>query len=74
MVGANPLIWRTSSRCDSSTCVEVARTATEQVLVRRSDQPDGAYLSFPPEVWREFLESVRAGSFDVGRLLAGAER
>jgi hypothetical protein len=52
--GAEGLVWRTSSRCDSGTCVEVAVT-DDRVLMRHSDDPDGPRLTFTHAQWAEFL-------------------
>jgi hypothetical protein len=57
------LVWHKSSRCDSGTCVEIAM-AGDEVCVRRSTSPDGPWLTFPREAWAEFLEKVKAGTFD----------
>jgi hypothetical protein len=56
--GAESFIWRTSSRCDSGTCVEVAVT-DDHVLLRNSSDPDGPRLSFTRAEWAEFLGRVR---------------
>lgn len=53
-VDAEGLTWRTSSRCDSGTCVEVAVT-DDHVLLRNGSDPDGPRLSFTRAEWAEFL-------------------
>jgi Domain of unknown function (DUF397) len=50
--------------CDSGSCVEVAQEG-DRVFVRRSDHADGPWLAFSGHNWREFLEGVRAGEFDL---------
>jgi hypothetical protein len=56
-------VWRRSTRCSSSACVEVA--ASEQtVFVRHSAHPEALNLSFSRECWREFVAALRAGEFD----------
>jgi len=54
--------WRRSSRCGSTTCVEVAKV-DDQYLVRDSKNPDAAALSFTKEEWVAFVEGVTAGEF-----------
>ncbi|WP_173083675.1 DUF397 domain-containing protein [Phytohabitans rumicis] len=53
---ANPR-WRKSSRCDSSTCLEVARVA-DRVIVRDSADPSGPTLTFSPGDWTAFIRTV----------------
>lgn len=60
----SPESWRRSSRCDSSTCVEVARV-DGAVLLRDSERPE-AFLTFTPASWVVFLAAARAGEFDLG--------
>ncbi|WP_328464530.1 DUF397 domain-containing protein [Actinoplanes sp. NBC_00393] len=54
--------WRKSSRCGTSTCVEVAKV-DDQYLVRDSKNPDAATLSFTKAEWDAFVEGVTAGEF-----------
>lgn len=54
--------WRRSSRCGSTTCVEVARVE-DQYLIRDSKNPDAAALSFTAAEWKAFVEGVNAGEF-----------
>ncbi|MFF5208435.1 DUF397 domain-containing protein [Streptosporangium sp. NPDC000396] len=42
-------------------CVEVAMNLPAVVAVRDSKDPSGPVLTFTPEVWRDFLKSVRDG-------------
>jgi hypothetical protein len=53
--------WTRSRRCDSGECVEVV-LAAGRVLVRGSEEPDGAVLKFHPDDWRAFLALVKSGS------------
>jgi hypothetical protein len=47
--------WRKSSHSGSqSNCIEVARIA-DQIFVRDSKQPDGAFLAVSSRAWAEFL-------------------
>lgn len=54
--------WRKSSRCGTSTCVEVAKV-DDQYLIRDSKNPDAAALSFTPAEWDAFVLGVAAGEF-----------
>ena len=54
--------WRRSSRCGTTTCVEVAKVG-DQYLVRDSKNPDAAALSFTPQEWDAFVLGVSAGEF-----------
>ncbi|MCA2214539.1 DUF397 domain-containing protein [Jidongwangia harbinensis] len=55
--------WRRSSRCASSSCVEVADVNGE-VLLRDSKNPEVPPLSFTPEEWTAFVGGVKQGEFD----------
>jgi uncharacterized protein DUF397 len=57
--------WRRSRRCESGSCVEVARIG-ESYAVRDSKQIGGPVLTFAPAAWDGFVEAVRAGKFDLG--------
>jgi hypothetical protein len=50
--------WRKSTRCATSTCVEVAKVAGV-VLVRDSKDP-GAVLRFSESDWTGFLDRIVA--------------
>lgn len=54
--------WRKSSRCGTSTCVEVAKVE-DQYLIRDSKNPEVAALSFSKDEWEAFVEGVTAGEF-----------
>ncbi|GAA0437877.1 DUF397 domain-containing protein [Actinoplanes hulinensis] len=54
--------WRKSSRCGTSTCVEVAKV-NDQYLIRDSKDPEAAPLSFDQSEWDAFVEGVAAGEF-----------
>ncbi|BAL87321.1 hypothetical protein AMIS_21010 [Actinoplanes missouriensis 431] len=56
------LPWLKSSRCGTSTCVEVARDG-DRILLRDSKNPDVAPLAFTEEEWRAFAAGVEAGEF-----------
>lgn len=52
--------WRRSSRCDSTTCVEVA-TEHDRIRVRSSSEPDGPILEFTVPEWINFIAGLRQG-------------
>jgi hypothetical protein len=54
--------WRKSSRCGTSTCVEVAKVE-DQYLIRDSKNPAAPALSFTQAEWDAFVEGVAAGEF-----------
>jgi len=58
----NVTAWRKSSRCGSSTCVEVAKV-DDQYLIRDSKNPEAAALAFTEAEWIAFTEGVTAGEF-----------
>ena len=55
--------WHKSSRCQGSTCVEVARVGDDTYLIRDSKQPERPALSFTRDEWTAFRDGVRAGEF-----------
>ncbi|MGI5246446.1 DUF397 domain-containing protein [Dactylosporangium sp. CA-139066] len=55
--GAIASAWRSSSKCDSSTCVQVSIRA-DHVGVRDGADPDGAVLWFTADAWRAFVAGV----------------
>jgi hypothetical protein len=57
-------MFRKSSRCASTACVEVDLTGTT-VLARHSKNPDGSVLEFTPDEWRAFIAAAKAGEFDL---------
>lgn len=74
-------MWRKSSFCGSTECVEVAwRTAADSggtncveagpcacgiVVVRDSKNPAGPALRFTPAEWAAFVSGVKDGEFDL---------
>lgn len=54
--------WRKSTRCGTSSCVEVAKVDTAY-LVRDSKNPHAAALTFTEDEWTAFVAGVRAGEF-----------
>jgi hypothetical protein len=63
MAGYSEPVWRKSSYCDSSACLEIA-ALDGQVYVRHSENPDGPWLIFAQDAWKEFVDQVRLGAFD----------
>ncbi|HEX6470651.1 MAG TPA: DUF397 domain-containing protein [Streptosporangiaceae bacterium] len=64
-----PLIWRKSSWSgpNGQQCVEAARIpGAHQIAARDSKQPAGPHLCFDSAVWRRFVDSVKAGQFELG--------
>lgn len=59
MADTERLQWRKSISCESSTCVEVARTESE-VLLRDGKDPDGPRLLFTHREWVSFLDWTRS--------------
>lgn len=57
------ILWRKSTASGSSDCVEVAFVGMA-VLMRHSQHPSGAMLSFSKSEWDAFLVGVRRGEFD----------
>lgn len=56
--------WRTSTRSQTSNCVEVAPLG-DDVAVRDSKDAGGPVLVFPLAAWQEFVAAVRDGRFDA---------
>ena len=54
--------WRKSSRCGTSTCVEIAKV-DGQYLMRDSKHPDQPALIFNQAEWDAFTAGVQAGEF-----------
>lgn len=57
--------WWKSSHSDTNGCVEVA-VNDQTVGMRHSMNPD-PILVFDIEVWREFVDALKQGDFDLGR-------
>ena len=66
-VGAAVPAWRKSSLSQSTNCVEVGPLAGQQapVLMRDSKDRGGPVLSFDRDTWRDFIDSAKAGEFDL---------
>ena len=57
--------WRKSSYCGTSSCVEIANLASDDVLVRDSKNLEGSWLSFGLDGWGAFIAGVKDGEFDL---------
>lgn len=55
--------WRKSSRCGTSTCVEVAQHG-DAILIRDSKNPDAGTLAVTRDEWDAFVAGVIAGEFE----------
>jgi hypothetical protein len=56
-------VWRRSSACVSSGCVELAEVG-DSIVLRDSKTPVGPILTCSRAEFRAFVEGVKAGSFD----------
>jgi uncharacterized protein DUF397 len=56
-------VWRRSTHCESSACVEIA-TVDDQVLMRDAKDPDGPTLTFPRYAWAGFVRAIRENEID----------
>ncbi|MFV2010125.1 MULTISPECIES: DUF397 domain-containing protein [unclassified Micromonospora] len=55
--------WWRSSRCDTNACLEATVTASGDVALRDSAEPDGPWLDVDRQQWRRFLRGVTRGDF-----------
>lgn len=63
------------SSYSNADCVEaMMRDEDGAVLVRHSQQPDGAVHTFTAAEWRAFIAGVKDGEFDFGLDIAGLRR
>jgi hypothetical protein len=52
------LVWRRSSLCGNSTCVEVA-SDSGAVYLRDAKDPAGPRLTFSHEAWRNWIDDIK---------------
>ena len=64
MVQAGTLTWQRSRKCESTNCVEVARTQNA-VKIRDGKDPAGPMLTFTAPAWGAFVKGVQAGEFEA---------
>jgi hypothetical protein len=60
-------MWRVSSADDArhgDPCVEIGAAPDGDIVIRNSNHPDGAHLTFTAEQIRAFFTGVRAREFD----------
>jgi hypothetical protein len=58
------LVWRKSTRCSTTSCVEVA-SLENGFAVRDSKNPDGPALTFDAPGWATFVQGIRRGAFQA---------
>lgn len=57
-------MYRTSSRCTTGGCVEVAPLPDGSVVVRSTKDLDREPLVFDRQEWADFVAGVKDGDFD----------
>jgi hypothetical protein len=58
------LMYRTSSRCSSGGCVEVAPLPDGGAIVRDTKDRTREPLMFDKQEWADFISGVKNGEFD----------
>jgi len=58
------LVFKTSTKCGESYCVEVAVTE-EAAFMRDSKRPNTGHLSFDVAAWSDFVADIKAGRFSL---------
>lgn len=56
-------VWRKSSKCANTECVEIAREQ-DMILLRDSKSPETPAFRYTREEFRAFLDGAKAGEFD----------
>jgi hypothetical protein len=59
---AQNLVFKKSTKCGESYCVEVAVT-DDVAFMRDSKQPNTGHLSFDATTWSGFMSDLKAGRF-----------
>jgi hypothetical protein len=62
--GSSVSKWYKSSRCSTGACVEVL-AGNDEVLLRDSENPEGARLSVSISAWSYFIAGIKEGRFDA---------
>jgi uncharacterized protein DUF397 len=57
-------VWRKSTFCGNSSCVEVA-LLDDTVALRDSKNLEGPHLLFTHEEWTAFINGARRGEFEI---------
>jgi hypothetical protein len=69
LVGAAAVAWHISTRSGNTggNCVEAGPVLDDsgQVAVRHSRHRDGAVLVYSGAAWKDFLDGLKAGEFDL---------
>jgi len=55
--------WRRAGRCEGGQCLEVG-TVGEFVVVRKSADSSGTYVTVSRDEWCAFVAGVKDGEFD----------
>jgi hypothetical protein len=63
--GNSVIVWKKSSYCADSQCVEVADIGDDAVGIRDSKRLDQPFLRFDRAEFSAFLAGVKAGDFSV---------
>jgi len=70
-IGNDEILWKSSNRCESGNCVEVARIDNSYAM-RDSKDPDGPVLTFSEREWKAFVAGAVAGDLTDARCLDGS--
>lgn len=54
--------WRTSSRCNTGNCVEVAALTSDTIGIRDNKLPASPILAFSHTEWNDFVSAIKSGS------------
>jgi hypothetical protein len=63
MRNGHELVWRRSTRCGNSSCVEVAKI-DDRYLIRDAKDLAAGPLVFTSTQWHAFTTGLRSGTFD----------
>ena len=62
-VAPEPLTWRIARRCNGGACIRVA-LSSNMIVISDAREPDGPFLAYSQDEWKQFVEAVRLGHFD----------